>query len=167
MRVRSLLVLASASALLAVSTIGCGGAPPPRPVAVAREPEPPPPVLAAEGVIQRAELDATIEAGLGYFLQKVLTEPDVRDGRFVGFRLVELRDDSLFAGLDLRPGDTLLTVNGQAIERPEQAFTVWSGLRVASELTIVVLRGEEQRELRFAIVDGPSEASETTQTTEQ
>lgn len=130
----------------------CGGAPPPAPARPAAPP-PPAPVLAETGVIRRAVLDEVLEAGLGRFLQRVGTEPDLREGRFVGFRLVELRDEALFAGTDLSPGDTVVAVNGQGIERPEHAYTVWTGLRVASELTLVVLRGEERRELRFAIVD--------------
>jgi type II secretory pathway component PulC len=104
-------------------------------------------------VIRRGDLDAVLEAGLGRFLQRVVTEPDLRDGRFVGFRIVELRDADLFSGIDLEPGDTIVAVNGQSIERPEQAYTVWTGLRVASGLTVLVLRGDERRELRFQIVD--------------
>lgn len=130
----------------------CGGAPPPPP-ARAEAPPPPAPIVAEEGVIRRAVLDEVLEAGLGRFLQRVGTEPDLRDGRFVGFRVVELRDEALFTGVDLSPGDTVVAVNGQGIERPEHAYTVWTGLRVASELSLVVLRGDERRELRFAIVD--------------
>ncbi len=47
----------------------------------------------------------------------------------------------------------MIEVNGYAIERPEDAFTVWTSLQVASELSLVVLRGDERRELRYAIVD--------------
>ncbi|UJR87092.1 hypothetical protein [Sandaracinus amylolyticus] len=136
--------------------VGCGSAPPPAPAHAEPEPvaaAPLAPVPEGASVIQRAMLDEVLEAGLGRFLQRIGTEPDLRDGRFVGFRVVELRDEALFAGLDLAPGDTIVQVNGQGIERPEHAFTVWTGLRVASELTIVVLRGEERRELRFPIVD--------------
>ncbi|AKF09461.1 hypothetical protein DB32_006610 [Sandaracinus amylolyticus] len=136
--------------------VGCGSAPPPAPAhaeqeAIAGAPRAMP--EAGASVIRRAMLDEVLEAGLGQFLQRIGTEPDLRDGRFVGFRVVELRDEALFAGLDLAPGDTIVQVNGQGIERPEHAYTVWTGLRVASELTIVVLRGEERRELRFPIVD--------------
>ena len=75
------------------------------------------------------------------------------EGRDVVVGRRELRDEALFTGVDLSPGDTVVAVNGQGIERPEHAYTVWTGLRVASELSLVVLRGDERRELRFAIVD--------------
>ncbi len=139
-------------ALLALATmVGCGGAP--RPVTPTRanvEPEPPPRAPVVEGTIARAELDAVLDLGLGRFLQRVTTEPHLEQGRFVGHRLTELRTE-LFDGVDLRPGDTLVRVNGMPIERPEQALAAWDALRVASELTIDFLRDGQQHQLRFAI----------------
>jgi hypothetical protein len=40
-----------------------------------------------------------------------------------------------------------------AIERPEQAYEAWSSLRVASELTVDVMRAAESRRLRYPITD--------------
>ncbi len=143
---------------------GCGGAS--APSETARAPERPAPAEpapaaaeaapshAADGRIRRADLEPVLEAGLGRFLQGVETEPALEDGRFVGFRLVSLYpEDERLSGIDLKPGDVIVRVNGQPIERPEQALRVWNGLRVASELFIEVRRGDEDRELRFEIVD--------------
>jgi S1-C subfamily serine protease len=140
-----------------VLTLGCGGAPGPASRTAERAAAGPDPATvppsgppAREGTIDRAELDAVLAAGLGRFLQRVGTEPHLEEGRFVGFRLTELRSE-LFDGVDLRPGDTLVSVNGMPIERPEEAMQVWNGLRVASELTVEYLRGGERHQLRFAI----------------
>jgi len=130
----------------------------PTPVAEA-EPEPAPieyesPVVS--GTIERAQLVPVIDAGLGRFLQGVDTEPDLREGNFVGFTIRRLYpQDERFATLDLQPGDTVTRINGEPIERPEQALRVWEGLRVSSQLLVEYLRdGEEDpRTLRFAIVD--------------
>ncbi len=140
---------------VALVFVGCGGAATPE----AREPaaeasvtvEAPPPVR-SEGTIARAELDQVLAGGFGRFLQRVETEPHLDEGRFVGFRFTALRTP-LFEGVDLQPGDTLLTVNGMPIERPEEALQVWNALRVASELTVEYLREGERRQLRFAIAD--------------
>ncbi len=95
-----------------------------------------------------------LERGLGRFLQGVETEPFRENGRFVGFRLVTFYpDDPGLSSLDLHAGDVVLRVNGQPIERPEQASRVWDSLRVASELVVEYRRGDEPRELRFTIVD--------------
>jgi len=113
---------------------------------------PAPPV--STGEISRAALMPVLDAGLGRFLQGVETEPDLQDGHFVGFRIARLYpEDPRFRAIDLGPGDTILKVNGQSVERPEQALTVWNGLRVASELWIEYSREGQRRELRFAIVD--------------
>lgn len=113
---------------------------------------PPPQAPVRNGTIARAELEEVLAGGLGRFLQHVTTEPHLDGGQFVGFRLREL-DEQLFGGVDLAPGDTLLSVNGNPIERPEQALAVWNGLRVASELTIEYLREGERRQVRFEIAD--------------
>ncbi len=140
--------------LAIVFALGCGGTQSTRSASEERRVgEVPSHITDREHVIHRAVLDRVLEDGPGSFLQRVSTEADVREGRFVGFRLTELRDEQLFEGIDLDVGDTLVAVNGLVIERPEDAFTVWSSLAVASELSLVVLRGEERRELHFAIVD--------------
>lgn len=140
--------------------LGCGGSSPPAetappaPAEQARPAASPAATVEADGAIARAELDPVLEAGLGRFLQGVETEPALEDGRFVGFRILSLYpEDERLAAVDLKPGDVVLRVNGQPIERPEQALQVWNGLRVASELWIEYRRGDETRELRFQIVD--------------
>jgi hypothetical protein len=141
-----------------VLLLACGGPETTPPRHANNEVEPPPDTLpgpsalAREGTIARGELDAVLAGGLGRFLSNVLTEPHLEEGRFVGFRLTELRSP-FFEGVDLRAGDTLLSVNGLPIERPEEAMQVWSGLRVASELTLEVMREGETRQLRFGIED--------------
>lgn len=142
-------------ALVLLALAACGGAPARTETAASAEPEeeePPPAPLSSEGTIARAELDPVLEAGLGRFLQRVSTEPHLDAGRFVGHRITELRGD-LFASVDLQPGDTLLRINGMPIERPEEALAAWNALRVASELTIDLMRDGERRQLRYAIAE--------------
>ncbi len=140
--------------------LGCGGtsADPepttPDPATAEAEPTPvyEPPVTS--GTILRAELAPVLDAGLGRFLQGVVTEPRLAGGDFVGFEIVSLYpDDPRFARLDLRPGDVVTRVNGQSIERPEHALAVWSSLRVASQLLVEYQHEGERKELRFEIVD--------------
>ena len=140
--------------MIALCFAGCGGPQTPA-SAVSRviATSPPPPVEVSEPVIHRLVLDQVLDAGLGAFLGRVGTEPSLEGNRFVGFRIVALRDATLFDGIDLRAGDVLVSVNGQPIERPEQAFSAWTSLRVASEITLAVMRDGERRDLRFPIVD--------------
>lgn len=140
--------------------IACGGpgasvesgSPPPAEPAEPAAPQYASPVTS--GTIVRAELTPILDAGLGRFLQGVETEPHMKGGDFLGFRILTLYpDDPRFAQLDLQPGDTVTRVNGQSIERPEHAIEVWSSLRVASQLLVEYLHEGEGKELRFEIVD--------------
>lgn len=140
--------------LMVFALAGCGAAVPASRAAAPRiEAAAPEPLsLRRQGVIDRALLDETLSEGLGRFLGGLETTPHLSEGQFVGFRIVNLRSP-LFEGIDLRPGDTVLSINGQSIERPMSAMRVWESLAVASELTVEYLRDGEPGQLRFEIRD--------------
>lgn len=155
------LVTLALSSLLGLSGCGAASAARPAPPSVANAPaasRAPVPSLEAAGqtTIARAQLAIVLDGGLGRFFARVQTEPARENGRFVGFRIVALEsalaaNDA--AGVGVRAGDVVVRVNGQSIERPEQALAVWEGLRVASTLAIEYLRAGQRREARFEIVD--------------
>ncbi len=101
------------------------------------------------GVIDRAGLITIIDAGLGRLFQRVRVEPALKGKRFVGFQIASI--DPAFGSAVLVPGDVIVRVNGQAIERPEQALTAFERLRVSDELVIDLLREGESSTLRFRI----------------
>ena len=140
--------------LLAVAFAGCASRSPAPETARAETPPEPYNAPEVQGEIDRTQLSSVLEGGLGRFLRGVLTEPHLNDGEFVGYRITQMYpDDPRFQSLELQPGDTVVRVNGQSIERPEQAYEVWTSLRVSSELLVEYLHEGEERELRFAIVD--------------
>lgn len=105
------------------------------------------------GEIAREELLDVLAQGIGRFLQRVRVSAD-RDakGRFAGWRLVRLFPGEASEGQGvLQAGDSLLRVNGQSIERPEQLKTVWDSLATSSELILTVRRAEQQSEVRYRI----------------
>ncbi|HLK40965.1 MAG TPA: serine protease [Polyangiaceae bacterium] len=140
--------------------VGCGGAaplppaPPPPPAASARPPAPPD-ARAADHKLARSAVHAVVAQGLGAFLQHVDVDdhPVMSGGRFHGFRIAALRDAAFWAGVDLKPGDVVTSVNGLPIERPEQAQTAFDSLDVASELRVAFERDGHPQELVYAIVD--------------
>lgn len=104
------------------------------------------------GTLSRDDLLDVLDAGIGLFFRRVEVEADVQDGRFVGFRLVRFQGERMWPeSIDLGIGDTVTRVNGLPVEHPEQAFRVWSELRVASELRVEYVRRGERRELRYVI----------------
>jgi S1-C subfamily serine protease len=105
------------------------------------------------GALFRQDVTATVEEGLGYFLQRVSVDPEVIDGKFQGFRIVELRPVEWWQGVDLRPGDVITMVNGMPIERDIDAYQAFQSLRSAPALRVTFLRGGARRELVYSIID--------------
>jgi hypothetical protein len=126
-------------------------------------PTEPPTSVAATGLapgpadarsIGRGELNRVLDAAPGRFLAKIDSEPRFRDGRFHGWRLrAFFPGDPRFARVDLRPGDVVVRVNGQRLERPDDLFSVWTALRTARELVVELERDGTPRTLRWTIVD--------------
>lgn len=139
--------------LLALSACGGAGTPPedgsssPR-TASTEAPMP-------EGSLARADVVSVVDGGLGRFLQRARVEPTLDEGRFVGFRVIELVPDSFWGRTDLRPGDVVTHVNGTSIEDPNQAYEVFESLRTANGIEVRLLREGQARTLRFPIVGAP------------
>ncbi len=148
-----------AACLLVVAIPACGGGGPPRASAPAgasagAKTIPPPPL--PDHTIARSAIRAAVARGLGAFLQRVELddEPVFTGGRFHGFRIAALRDPPFWAGVDLQPGDVVLSVNGLPIERPEQALAAFDSLRDAPELRVAYERQGHALALVYPIVDG-------------
>lgn len=105
------------------------------------------------GEIARDKLLAVLAAGPGRFLQRIRVKRDLdAQGRFAGWRLLELFPGEPDVRCALAPGDTLLRVNGQSVEHPEQFKTVWDSLALSSELVLTVRRAGQQSDVRYRIV---------------
>ncbi len=137
----------------------CGGtnaAPPETPLISIEEErrsaEPPPDAVPT--FLEREDVNRTVDAGLGRFLQSVSIEASLVDGRFRGFRIVEVRPADAWRGVDLRVGDVVTAINGKPIERPEQAYEVFTSLKQADRLVVSYLRAGSARELVLPIVGG-------------
>jgi S1-C subfamily serine protease len=101
------------------------------------------------GVVDRKGLVVIIDQGLGRLLARLKLSPAMRAGRFEGFRISEI--EPAWSGTGLVVGDVLLRVNGQPIERPEQAQVAFESLRVASEIALELLRADDKISLRYRV----------------
>ncbi len=102
--------------------------------------------------LRRAAVKETIKEGLGAFLQNVMVEdyPVMREGRFHGFRLRALNPEW---GVDLKPGDVIVKVNGMVIEHPEDADAALRSLEKAQALRVDYERDGKPRTLELPITD--------------
>lgn len=155
--------------LFAIGVVGCAGQTQqvakkpaePKPVEVTLDRPPPPPVDSPRvttasvegdgylGVIEREGLVAIVDQGLGRFLQHVQLEPALANGKFGGFRVAAL--DPAWKGSGIESGDVITRLNGQPIERPEQAMAAFESLRTASEVKVEFMRQGTPANLRFRI----------------
>lgn len=136
----------------------CGGSTPApvQPAPVAAAPKPPAQAPVARGpltTLKRSDVVSVLDSGFGNFLQRVLVEPSLADGRFRGWTIVDLRPTGFWEAVDLKPGDIVTSVNGLPIERDTEAFDAFESLRTADALAVVLVRDGTQRTLAYRIVD--------------
>jgi hypothetical protein len=131
----------------------------PSPVAEPAQPSLPEPAVctafAKPGVLKRSAVVRVVDAGIGHWLASgAEVERKIAKSRFQGWEIRRLYPgDPCYAGVDLRPLDVVIRVNGKPIEKPEQAFDVLGSLRTASELVVDFLRDGQPQKLTLPIVD--------------
>jgi len=162
MKRRFVLALAALAALVLLApVVACGG-----PAAVKKTAQAPAaealpevpatgPEVASDHSIRRSAVRVVLKGGLGLFLQRVALEdqPVMKDGRFHGFRIAALRDARFWNGIDLRPGDVVVRVNGMSIEHPEDALEAFHALETATELRVFYEREGQPHELTYPILE--------------
>jgi hypothetical protein len=86
---------------------------------------------------------STLELALGnLFLLSdlVRAEPEIRDGKPVGYRLFAIRADGPMAKLGLRNDDVLVSVNDLDLATPDRVLEAYSKLRTASRFALGLVR---------------------------
>src|SRR5439155_1052748 len=74
---------------------------------------------------------------------------EARAGRPAGFRLFQIRDDSLFAKLGLRNGDVVERVNGTQVADPTALLAFLQRLRTEPRVALDIVRGDAPRTLVY------------------
>jgi len=74
-----------------------------------------------------------------------------KDGKLQGFRVTFVRKGTPFAKLGLRRNDILKSVNGQALNSYNAAFSLYKEMKNIESVTLVIQRGKEEMELEYEI----------------
>lgn len=101
------------------------------------------------GVLQRDQLQEWLKIPLDRV--GVRFAPNFRGGRPQGLRLTEIRDDSFYRQMGLKPGDVLMRVNGSDIYTPGHAHEMYQRFRFARNLSLEVIRNNRPQSLDFSI----------------
>lgn len=117
-------------------------------------PAPPPGPVAPPDKLERSALKAVLPSGLPWILRRVWPEEVVREGKFIGWRLVAIPEE--WVGLDVRPDDVVTRVNGKGVETPDQLWEAWTSLATATELRVAYERNGEAKEFVMPIKGDPA-----------
>lgn len=109
--------------------------------------------------LSRKQVAETVDQGFARFLSRVELAAVIENGKFRGFRIVRFTQRKEWEGTGLLPGDVILSVADQPIERPEQAFAVFTSLRTAERLEVSYERDGRPMRLSLPIVGAAEPAS--------
>jgi type II secretion system protein C len=99
-------------------------------------------------VVDRRELAGAVDNMSG-LLTQLRAVAEVQDGRPAGFRLFQIRDDSLFRRLGIEDGDVVQRVNGTAIGDPAALLAFLAKLRTEPRVALDIERGGQPRTLVY------------------
>jgi hypothetical protein len=133
--------------------VGCTNNPPPDPPEPAPEKTDQAPTPQGN-YLDRGQLEVVLREGPPWLLERVPIEEVMENNKFVGWRVQDLPNE--WRSIDLLPGDVVVSVNAMPIETPNDFWTAWTSLSVASELKVAYLRDGEPRELSIPIYGQPS-----------
>jgi type II secretory pathway component PulC len=107
---------------------------------------------ATEGTLPRSLFDAVMAGGPQRVVASVDVQPALAERRFLGFRIVRFRPDGVLRDCAaLLPGDVVVSVNREPLERPEQFMRAWEVVKNAPVLEVDVLRQGRPVKFRWTL----------------
>lgn len=103
-----------------------------------------------EYVINRSTVDHNLQ-NMGQLFTQMRALPNLENGHTQGFKLSEIVPGSLFQQMGLRDGDVITAVNGQPLDDPTQAISLFNNLRNANSISVTMLRGGRTMQLNYDI----------------
>lgn len=99
-------------------------------------------------IVDRRELAGAVDNMSGLMTQ-LRAVAEVADGRPAGFRLFQIKEDSLFRRLGLQDGDVVQRVNGTAVSDPGSLLAFLDRLRSEPRVAVDIVRGGAARTLVY------------------
>ncbi|HEX7027316.1 MAG TPA: type II secretion system protein GspC [Gammaproteobacteria bacterium] len=78
-------------------------------------------------------------------------EPGEVDGELKGYKLRFLKDDPVLGSLNLQPDDIITSVNGVALDKPENGVKALRMLMKAKDINVTVLRDGQEIDMQLSL----------------
>lgn len=102
--------------------------------------------------IKRSEFDKAL-ANVARLMTEARAVPEHDSkGNLTGFKIVYLKEGSLFEKIGIEKMDVLTRINGYDLDSPEKALQLFSKLRTAEQFTIDVLKDNRPVTLDYSVV---------------
>jgi general secretion pathway protein C len=102
--------------------------------------------------IDQSEFDKAL-SNIARLMTEARAVPETdANGKYVGFKIVYLKEGSLFEKIGIGRNDVLTRINGYDLDSPEKALQLFSKLRVANQFTIDIKRGDRATTLDYSVV---------------
>ena len=88
---------------------------------------------------------------MAQMMSKVRVMPYMKDGKPEGFRVSQIKEDSLFRTMGFQNGDVIRSINGQDILSAEDMMKAYNSLKDNSSFSITILRNNQPRTLNFRV----------------
>ena len=106
-----------------------------------------------EGELFKADVQKVLERGPQRFIASLRVAPHMNGKRFVGFRIDGFAPDSpLVNSRGVQPGDVILKVNREPVERPDQFMRAWEVVKGADTLEVEMLRAGQRLLYRWTLI---------------
>jgi general secretion pathway protein C len=99
-------------------------------------------------IVDRAALTGAVDNTSG-LLTQLRAVPEVHDGRPVGFRLFQMKRESVFTRLGLRDGDVVQRVNGTTLADPASLLGFLQRLKDEPRVALDIVRSGEAQTLVY------------------
>lgn len=101
-------------------------------------------------LVDRREIDYSIE-NLSTVITKMRAVPYLKDGETLGFRIFNIRPNSIFERMGLKNGDVIQNVNGSELRDPQAALSLLDTVASADSIRIDLLRNRAPTTMSYTI----------------
>lgn len=84
-------------------------------------------------------------------MEKYRNKRDKRNGKIDGFKVLSVKQNSIFAQLGLLKGDIIMAVNNQPLKSYADAFKVYDNIGDFDSLKLDIIRNKQKKELEYEV----------------